>query len=237
MSSKWPKTFPSLTLEQEAIRDDFLKNWHEILASHQRYRLIEKFNHTYVTKFAPLTFLRTLEIGAGLGEHLEYESLTLEQQRNYVALELRQNMAERIKERYKEINVEVSDCQKTLSFADDYFDRIIAIHVLEHLPNLPAALKELYRVCNKKTGVLSIVIPCEGGWMYSLARRVSAQRIFERHYKQPYQWFIEREHVNQPHEIIEELAPYFQIKQKSFFPFKVPSINLNLCIGMTLVPS
>src|SRR5437879_11379988 len=158
--------------------------------------MIEKFNQGYVVQHAPINFLTTLEIGAGLGEHLNYEKLSENQQKNYVALELRETMAEQIKSRFPNVQTVVGDCQQTLPFPDGYFDRIIAIHVLEHLPNLPAAIKEMYRLCNKQQGVFSIVIPCEGGLAYSLARKISAQRIFEKRYKQSYKWFIEREHVN-----------------------------------------
>jgi hypothetical protein len=94
----------------------------------------------------------------------------------------------------------------------------------------------MYRLCDKKNGIFSIVIPCEGGWLYSLARKISAQKIFERRYKQPYQWFIEREHINVPHEILTELSPYFEITHRSYFPLLLPFINYNLCIGMTLRP-
>lgn len=236
LTKKWPKVFSPLTTEQQAINHDFVKHWHEVLASRARYGMIEKFNHGYVVKHAPKDFLTTLEIGAGLGEHLEYENLTQEQKKNYVALELRENMAEQIKTRHPEITTHVGDCQGTLSFNDNHFDRILAIHVLEHLPNLPAAIKEMHRVCNKQKGYFSIVIPCEGGLAYTLARRISAQRIFEKRYKQSYQWFIEREHVNQPGEIFEELEPYFYIEHQSFFPLYLPFINCNLCIGLTLRP-
>lgn len=233
---KWPKVFPPLTSEQQVISDDFMKHWHEVLSSRPRYGLIEKFNHGYVTKHAPKNFLKTLEIGAGLGEHLNYEKLSHEQKKNYVALEMRENMAEKIKQSFPEIQTLVGDCQKTLPYADGHFDRILAIHVLEHLPNLPETVKEMHRLCDKKKGYFSIVIPCEGGWAYSLARKISAQKIFEARYKQPYKWFIEREHVNKPNEILEELAPYFTIEHKSLFPLLIPIINFNLCIGITLRP-
>lgn len=233
---KWPKSFPPLTKEQESISNDFMKHWHETLSSGWKFRLIEKFNHNYAVKHSPKGFLTTLEIGAGLGEHINYECLSADQKRNYVALELRENMAEKIKASFPDIQTMVGDCQKTLPYADGHFDRILAVHVLEHLPNLPSAIQEIYRLCNKNSGVLSIVIPCEGGLAYSQARKLSAQKIFEARYKQPYQWFIEREHVNRPHEIFEELNRYFYIKHKSFFPFILPSIHLNLCIGATLYP-
>jgi SAM-dependent methyltransferase len=213
-----------------------MKYWHEVLANNARYAMIEKFNHGYPIQYAPREFLTTLEIGAGLGEHFKYETLTVAQKKHYVAMELRETMAAQIKMLFPDIQTLVGDCQKTLPFRDGHFDRILAIHVLEHLPNLPAALKEMYRLCNKKKGLFSIVIPCEGGFAYSLARKISAQRVFQRRYKQSYRWFIEREHINQPHEILEELAPYFSITQQSFFPFRIPSVHFNLCIGLTLCP-
>jgi SAM-dependent methyltransferase len=234
--NKWPKVFPPLTAEQQIISNDFMKHWHEIIASDSRYGLIEKFNHSYAVKHAPKDFLHTLEIGAGIGEHIQYEKLTPKQKEHYIALELREKMAVKIRARHPEIITQIGDCQQKLSFPDNYFDRILAIHVLEHLPNLPNAIEEMYRLCNKTKGVFSIVIPCEGSFAYSFARKLSAQKIFERRYKQSYKWFIEREHINQPHEILAELAPYFQVTHCSYFPLVLPIIHLNLCIGMTLRP-
>lgn len=234
LESKWPKTFPPLTPEQKRISDDFMKHWHEVLPN--RYGAIEKFNHTYSVRHATPGFRTTLEIGAGLGEHLHYERLTPEQAANYHALEIRENMAQAIRERFPAVKTVVADCQQRIDFSDGYFDRILAIHVLEHLPNLPAAVRELHRLCNPTRGELSVVIPCEGGWAYSLARKISAQRVFEKRYKQPYHWFISREHVNRPAEILEELAPYFRITHRSHFPLLIPWVNANLCIGLSLTP-
>jgi ubiquinone/menaquinone biosynthesis C-methylase UbiE len=235
METKWPKLFPPLTEEQQRVSNDFMKYWHEQLAGNYRYSFIEKFNHQYPIKNSG-DFVTTLEIGAGLGEHVHWERLNHTTRTNYHALELRENMAAEIKKRHPLVNVHVGDCQKTLPFTDNYFDRIIAIHVLEHLPDLPAAIKELYRVCNKERGKLLVVIPCEGGLAYTLARKISAERLFKKRYKMPYKWFIEREHVSKPLEIIKELSHYFDITNRAFFPFMIPSINLNLVIGLTLKP-
>lgn len=234
ISSKWPKTFPPLTEEQRRISDDFMKHWHEVLP--KRFGRIEKFNHGYAVRHAPPGFLRTLEIGAGLGEHLEHERLTPEQERNYYAVELRPNMTAELQRRFPHVHAITGDCQQRLDFADGYFDRVLAIHVLEHLPNLPAAVREAHRLCDKSRGVFSVVIPCEGSLAYTLARKISAQRIFEKRYKQSYRWFIEREHINRPHEILEELRPYFTVESRSFFPLPVPLIWCNLVIGLTLRP-
>src|SRR5688572_7561625 len=90
--SKWPKTFPPMSAEQKRISDDYVAYWHTILPS--KYSIIDKFNHTYPVQHAPTNFVHTLEIGAGLGEHLKYESLTPEQIKNYFCLDLRENMVE-----------------------------------------------------------------------------------------------------------------------------------------------
>jgi len=234
VSSKWPKVVPGMTEEQQRISDDFMRHWHEVLP--RRYRVIDDFNHRYPVQHAPEGFNRTLEIGAGLGEHLEYEQLSPEQRRQYVALELRPNMADAIQRRFPDIQVAVGDCQARLPFPDGHFDRIVAVHVLEHLPMLPAAVREMFRVCDKGKGILSVVIPCEGGPAYNLARRISAQRQFEKRYKQSYRWFIEREHLNKPAEVICELEQYFAIEHRGFFPIPIPLIFCNLCVGLTLRP-
>jgi SAM-dependent methyltransferase len=232
---KWPKTFPALTPEQEAIRDDFMRHWHEVLP--RRFGIVDRFSHRYPVRRAPARFRRTLEIGAGLGEHLAYERLDGVQRAGYVALELRPNMVSEIARRFPDIEARVGDCQTRLDFPDGHFDRIVAVHVLEHLPDLPAAVRELRRLCDPRGGMLQAVIPCEGGLAYGLARRISAQRIFERRYRQPYRWFIEREHLNRPGEILEELRPAFRVEHRAFFPFPFPSVALNLCIGLTLRPA
>jgi SAM-dependent methyltransferase len=131
----------------------------------------------------------------------------------------------------------VGDCQKPLAFTDGFFDRIIAVHVLEHLPNLPATIRESYRLINKARGRLLIVIPCEGSPAFAIARKISAERVYKKRYGGSYKWFYTREHINFPDEIMEELAPYFTIESRCFFPLPfLPFIFNNLVIGLSLVP-
>jgi SAM-dependent methyltransferase len=230
----WPKILPELTPEQKRISDDFVHYWHEVLP--KRFSIVENFNHNYVVRNAPPDFRRTLEIGAGVGEHLFYERLTSKQESDYCALELRENMATDIRIRFPRVQTIVGDCQQRLNFEDGHFDRILAVHVLEHLPNLPAAVEEMYRLSDKRRGVFSVVIPCEGSLAYTLGRRLSAQRIFEKRYKQSYRWFIEREHINKPEEILAELRRFFTIVRRSYFPVRIPVVFCNLCIGLILRP-
>src|ERR1051326_145685 len=135
MPTKWPKVLPPLTAEQRRINDDFLKAWHDELP--KRYGAIERFNHRYPVRHSPADLKTRLEIGAGLGEHLRYETLPPEQEENYYANEFRENMAAELRRRFPRVKTIVSDCQRRFDFPDGMFDRVIAIHVLEHLPNLP----------------------------------------------------------------------------------------------------
>jgi SAM-dependent methyltransferase len=232
---KWPKTFPSLTPEDKAVFDDFMKVWHEVLPG-RSFTAIERFNHLFPVKYSLPGFHRTIEIGAGLGEHLRYERLSPEQERSYCAVELRENMAQQIRARHPRISVIVGDCQAPLPFPDAHFDRYIAVHVLEHLPNLPACIAEAWRLLDKQRGRLLIVIPCDPGVAYSFARRISAQRLFERRYHRPYAPFITREHINRPAEIFAELEPYFLVERRRYFPLLLPIKSANLCIGAVLSP-
>ncbi len=232
--SKWPKQLPAITPEDQRICDDFMEHWHDVFPN--RYSIADRFSHVYPATHRPATLGRTLEIGAGLGEHLKYENLDDEQQRNYVAVETRPNMARRLRESWPKIQTYLGDCQKRLDFPDGWFDRIIAINVLEHLPNLPAAIREMHRLSNKQSGVFSIVIPCEGGLAYAIAREISAKRIFQKKYKRPYHIFIKREHINVAAEILNELAPYFETTHSTYFPLPIKLEFCNLFIGATLKP-
>jgi SAM-dependent methyltransferase len=233
-AGKWPKELPPLTADERLISDDFMHYWHEVLP--RRYGIVDRFNHTYVVRTAPEGFVRSLEIGAGNGEHLRYERLSSVQRENYFALDIRENMVAELRKKHPEINSIVGDCQDRIDFADGHFDRILAIHVLEHLPNLPAAVKEMHRLCEKHRGVLSVVMPCEGSLAYSIARRISAQRIFEARYKRSYGWLIGREHINRPKEIFEELARFFRLVSSAYFPIPLKMEVCNLCIGATFKP-
>jgi SAM-dependent methyltransferase len=224
-SSNWPKDVPRLSDEQQHIRNDWMRHYHERLPDEHSH--VVRFNNEYATRATGSG--RTLEIGAGLGEHLHYEDLTVQE---YHAVELRENMAKAIRRDFPSVVTVVADCQERLPYADASFDRAIAIHVLEHLPNLPAALREVRRLL-RVGGVFSVVIPCEGGLGYSLGRQVTSKRAFERRYRTSYDWLIQSEHVNQAREILRELRSHFHISDATYFPSRIPLVDLNLLIGVT----
>ncbi len=225
---QWPKTLPTLTAEQEKIRKDFYQMWLDELP--QKYGILDRFNHRYPLRTANGTMLKTLDIGAGTGEHLHYENL---KNLDYTALDLRPEMGARIQAAFPTVKVVIGDIQARLDFPELYFDRILAIHVLEHLPNLPKAVDEIARIL-QPNGTFSVLIPCDPGFAYSIGRNISARRLFEKRFKQSYDWFIASEHINRPDEIITELRRKFDIAHQRYFPLVVPVKNLNLVIGLTL---
>lgn len=165
---------------------------------------------------------------------MHYENADWEK---YICVELRHEMAAVIQKNFPNVEVIVEDCQKKLPFDDNYFDRALAIHVLEHLPNLPSALNQIWRVL-KPHGLFSVCIPCEGGIAYSLARKTSAKRVFKKYFPgiDYDNVIVADEHINSPEEIFDELSVLFKIVNKRYFLFLFPSTNLNLGIGITLSP-
>jgi SAM-dependent methyltransferase len=218
-----------LTARQKEILEDWYSYWLKLLP--KQYGAISRFNHSYPARTAA-PGLRTLEIGAGNGEHLAHESTDRQE---YYALELRQELADQLSARFPGIKTVVGDCQERIDVPDHSFDRVIAIHVLEHLADLPRALDEVARIL-APNGRFSVVIPCEGGLLYKLGRRFSSQRIFEKRYGVDYDWMISYEHINRAEEVVNELAARFRIEQRTYFPFRAPSIDCNVVIGLTLRP-
>jgi SAM-dependent methyltransferase len=228
---KWPKTIPELTDEQRLIRDNFVDE-HLHAMQNKWYGCVEKFNHGYPLRCCKKG-IKTLEIGAGIGAHLKYEDIS---EQEYHANELREELCKELQALYPDVVVVSGDCQEGLPYEPNFFDRVLAVHVLEHLPDLPKALKEIRRII-KDDGVFSVVIPCEGGLATKIARRISTKPHFEKKYPgQKYDWFIAMEHINVPKEIIDELSAFFVITHQKYYPLYVPSVELNLCIGLTLSP-
>ena len=169
---------------------------------------LELFNHHYVVEHAPKDFLRTLEIGANASGHIAYEKLTPEQERHYHAVEQEEHEAAQIRARHPDVQACTGDCQQRLDFVTGDFDRIIAIRVLEHLPNLAGAIREMRRLCDPDRGVVSAIISLAG----------------------------EGGSIHRPRAILREFGECFEVAQCSFFPFGIHSIALNLSVGLTLKP-
>jgi SAM-dependent methyltransferase len=229
LGSIWPKKPPDLTPEQARAREHFVRLWHEELP--RTYSLIEGFNHGAVTRWPLKESCRTLEIGAGLGAHSRFEDLSKQE---YHALELREEFCENLRILLPPDRVSCGDIEQSQPWPNAYFDRVVAIHVLEHLRHLPNALAEVRRLL-KPDGCFDVVLPCEGGWAYALARKLSAERMFRKRFKMDYGPIIQNEHVSTLREVNTELSAYFRVSRRSFFPMKFPVAHVNLCVAYRLI--
>lgn len=172
-------------------------------------------------------YAKVLEIGAGTGEHLGFVRHGFDQ---YVLSDLDTNTLEVAKGKLNDKfgNKLLFETQRGegLSYADNSFDRLIATHVLEHIYQPHLALKEWTRVV-KHGGVLSILIPTDPGIAWRLGRHLGprknaiAQGI-------AYDYVMAREHVNSCNNLIALLRHYFPDRTESWWPFPIPSIDLNL---------
>jgi ubiquinone/menaquinone biosynthesis C-methylase UbiE len=131
---------------------------------------LKNSNHGYPAGLALRGGTKTLEVGAGLGEHATFEDLS---KQDYYSLEYREEFCKELRKKMAPGKVVCGDNQVRQPWDDAAFDRVIAIHVLEYLRDLPAALKEIQRLM-KSDAVFDVVIPTEGGLAYSLARKISA---------------------------------------------------------------
>ncbi|MGH8558236.1 MAG: class I SAM-dependent methyltransferase [Methylococcales bacterium] len=172
-------------------------------------------------------FARVLEIGAGTGEHLGFVHHHFDQ---YVLSDLDPKTLEiakgKLNDKFDNNLVFETQSAEGLSYVDNSFDRLIATHVLEHIYHPHLALKEWARVI-KHGGILSILIPTDPGLAWRLGRHFGprknaiAQGI-------PYDYVMAREHVNSCNNLIALLRHYFPERTESWWPFPIPSIDLNL---------
>jgi SAM-dependent methyltransferase len=226
-TAKWPKVIPDLTPEQQQALEAWYVLW---LERYNKNTFLDRFNYGFPSSLPIAAGCRTLHVGAGVGSHLAHEDLS---RQDYHVLELREDFCRKLRELLSQDHVHFGNIEERQSFADGSFDRVIAIHVLEHLRNLPAALDEISRLL-APDGVFDIVLPCEGGLAYSLARQVSSKRLFEKTFKMPYEPIIRSEHVSQLWEVNEELFARFRSEKTRHFPLPVPLDSVNLFVGYRL---
>ena len=174
-------------------------------------------------------FGRVLEIGAGTGEHLPFIRHAFDE---YVlsdhdgrALEIARSKLSVSGIHYDKLGYELQSGDR-LSYPDHSFDRVIACHVLEHIPEPHLALKEWCRVI-KDGGVLSILIPTDPGLAWRLGRCLGPRRNALAK-GIAYDYVMAREHVNPCNGLMAILRHYFPEGKEAWWPFLVPSMDVNL---------
>ena len=152
---------------------------------------------------------KVLEIGPGYEPHIKYKKINYKE---YYCLELEGNLnyEEYYNNNFPDINFKTYDGKK-LNFDNNFFDRIIISHTLEHIPSFESFLNEMTRVL-KIGGIISIASPCDNGFLWRLGRYLLLKTYhkFKKTSEIDYDYLIATEHVNSIFQIIAVLKKKFQ---------------------------
>lgn len=174
-----------------------------------------------------LHFERVLEIGAGTGKHFEFIKHRFVE---YTVSDANLKMLEQAKKnlaRYNDPRIKFAQYNgENISVADSSYDRIVAMHVLEHLPNPHLCIKEWLRVV-KNGGMISCLIPTDPGLMWRIGRAIGPRRKALRAGLN-YDYIMAREHINSCTNLIAFFEYYFKKSNVCWWPLKIPTPDLNL---------
>ena len=190
------------------------------------HRQLEKFNKKE-------KYSRVLEIGAGSAPHLEYLKHKYDE---YFVLET-SDYALNIYKNMENINAKIYD-GKNLPFDNNFFDRIIISHCLEHITEPEKFLFEMMSKL-KKDGVLSISLPTDPGLLWRFGRLFIRNFTLNKTYKiskDEYEYVNATEHVNSIFNLINLIRYNFKNQIEEYFiPFKImlPDINLFYNVHIT----
>jgi ubiquinone/menaquinone biosynthesis C-methylase UbiE len=172
-------------------------------------------------------FDEVLEVGAGTGVHIDFVRHAFGR---YVISDLSTGMLEGVgaarRRRAGETVVVRREDATRLGCADASVDRLIATHVLEHLPRPHEVLKEWARVV-RPGGVISIVLPCDPGMAWRFGRSLGPRRKFQA-LGIDYDYWMAREHINPIDKLVSFIRYYFRRLDESWHPLRVPSVDANL---------
>ncbi|MBU1229139.1 MAG: class I SAM-dependent methyltransferase [Proteobacteria bacterium] len=178
-------------------------------------------------------FDNVLEVGCGSGIHMEYIRHGYNE---YHFSDSNAGILDVAREKYQNVGkshyFHLQDT-RAMDFPDNYFDRVISVYMLEHISDPHKALLEWIRVI-KPGGVLSIIIPTEGGIAWNLGRYLTTRRTYRR-MGIDYDYIIAREHVNTCYRLVSFVRHYFQSRRESWYPFGIPTPHLNLLYAVQAI--
>jgi phosphatidylethanolamine/phosphatidyl-N-methylethanolamine N-methyltransferase len=175
-------------------------------------------------QFSGMHFPQVLEIGGGIGEHLEF---ILHDYDNYFITDIRLPTLQGKFAESQRIICRIENAEQ-LSFPDRSFDRVISTCLLHHVQNPEKVFEEILRVL-KTNGVATIFLPCDPGLFVRILRGLTTARNAKKAGFLGYQLMISREHRNHFISLLNMAKFVFRGKrlQVNYFPFRVPSWNMN----------
>jgi ubiquinone/menaquinone biosynthesis C-methylase UbiE len=134
-----------------------------------------------------------LEAGAGRG----YLSGLLSEEFEVTGTDI--IVPDEVRERYPRVTFQEGNIE-SLPFADDSFDTVVCTHTLEHVQNLPAAMRELRRIAKQ---CLIIVVPRQRPYKHSFDLHI---HFF------PYSWSLQSQFGYREGSQVELLGDWFYVE-------------------------
>jgi ubiquinone/menaquinone biosynthesis C-methylase UbiE len=171
-----------------------------------------------------------MEIGPGSLPHIRYWKGRPQQ---YTLVDVQQNVLDRSSSILKAEKIGVvsylTDSYQ-LPIPSNHVDILISFYSLEHLYPLELYLEELKRVL-RPGGKLVGAIPTEGGLAWGIGRFLTSRRYIKKLASVNPDKIISWMHPNFADNVMMQLDNKFEIRYRKFWPFRVPSIDLNLIIS------
>ena len=197
---------------------------------HTKYFFVKEFNAAFLRRFSNYHQQggKLLEVGPGVSAQVR----SIFPNADYYGLDRRKDFCQVLASQLPANHVYQGDIQKATDMPGQFFDTVVLLHVLEHLADLPAALREIRRILIPQGRMLA-VIPCEGSLLYKLGRKFSSARVFRREFGEGFEEIMRCEHVNTAREIVEEIQKEFVIEQSIFHPINasIIGVRFNLLAG------
>ena len=127
-----------------------------------------------------------------------------------------------------------------MPFENNFFDRIIISHVLEHISD-PENF--LFNMMNKlkSGGLLSISLPADPGLLWRLGKLYIKHYTAKKTYgisSREYEYLLATEHINSIFNLMSLIKYHFKDQmEESFLPFKIKLVDLNLFYNVHITKS
>ncbi len=169
---------------------------------------------------------KILEIGPGTHSHINYLTHKFDE---YYVLEKIDEL-EGIYKDEKNLKYIKYD-GNNIPFNDEFFDRIIISHCLEHILDPEPFIIQMFSKL-KKGGNLTIGLPTDPGVLWRIGKFISANFLIKKSYnysKDDYYYFTAKDHVNSIYSLIPIIKKNCKkINFQRFEPFKIPIVDFNL---------
>jgi ubiquinone/menaquinone biosynthesis C-methylase UbiE len=191
-------------------------------------RAVFDLGHKYIARLGRGIHGKILDVGSGMGYHLKFEKLM--QDRRYICLDKDPKMLCKINHVY--VEKLVGTCSQ-IPLPDQSIDLVVASHILEHLSDLPHDIDEIKRVL-KNQGKVIVVLPCDPGLLWKILTYITPSRRRLKKLGIDYDVVMRHEHVNTYQVCRKVIKQNFNILNEKYYPFFIPSHDLNILCCLLL---